>query len=194
MRIYDVAGVPAEKGKNLMSRIGKKPIPVPSGVSVSIDNQHVRVKGPLGELHLDIPEPITAAQEDNQLLVKRVSDDRKQRALQGLVRALLANNITGVSKGFSKNLVIEGVGFRAKVKGKHLTMNLGYSHPVEYTVPDGVELTVEKNKISLHGADKQVVGQVAAEIRSFRKVEPYKGKGIRYEGEVVQRKVGKVGT
>jgi len=177
-----------------MSRVGKKPIPIPSGVDVSIKDQNIMVKGPLGQLEYSFPARINTEIVENQVIVKRLKDDREDRALHGLARALIANLVKGVSVGFTKTLIIEGVGYRAQMKGSTLTMNLGFSHPIDYLIPDGVSLKVEKNVLSLSGIDKQQVGQVAAIIRDFRKVEPYKGKGIRYKDEVVRRKVGKVGT
>lgn len=177
-----------------MSRIGKLPISIPSGIEVKIKGKNVFVKGPLGKLEYDIPEQITIEQEDTTLTLKRPSDHRIDRSMHGLARALVANMITGVSKGFEKQLIVEGVGYKAAAKGDLLVLNLGYSHPIELGMPDGVSFSVEKNKITLKGIDKQKVGQTAAEIRSLRKVEPYKGKGIRYADEHVRRKVGKVGT
>ena len=177
-----------------MSRIGKLPINIPSGLEVKIKGKLVSVKGPLGKLEYEIPEQITIEQEDNSLTLKRPSDHRVDRAMHGLARALVANMVTGVSKGFEKKLIVEGVGYKAAAKGDLLVLNLGYSHPIELSMPEGVSFKVEKNTITLQGIDKQRIGQTAAEIRSLRKVEPYKGKGIRYSDEHVRRKVGKVGT
>ena len=178
-----------------MSRVGRKLIPIPSGVEVKIKNRAVAVKGPLGELNYLLPENIDIKEENKSIQISRKSDDRFQRSLHGLVRSLVANMVHGVSVGFTRVLILEGVGYRAQTKGDStLVLNVGYSHPVEYQAPSGIKISVEKNKISIHGVDKQQVGQTAANIRMFRKVEPYKGKGIRYEDEVVRRKVGKVGT
>jgi len=177
-----------------MSRVGKKLIPIPSGVKIKIDNKDANIQGPLGILDYKLPNGIKAELRDQHIEVTRSSEERSQRSLHGLARSLLSNMVLGVSQGFSKILILDGVGYRAQAKGNQLTLNLGYSHPVEYNVPDSITIKVEKNKITLKGIDKQLVGQVAAIIRDFRKVEPYKGKGIRYEKEVVRRKVGKVGT
>jgi large subunit ribosomal protein L6 len=176
-----------------MSRIGNQPIPLPSGVAVAINERALTVKGPKGELNIDLPEGITARLEGEELVLERPDDERESKALHGLARSLLNNMITGVNVGFRKELEIVGVGYRAAAKGSNaLELQLGYSHPVNYQAPDGIEFEVpDQQKISISGIDKQVVGQVAAEIRSFRKPEPYKGKGIRYAGEHVIRKAGK---
>ena len=176
-----------------MSRIGNQPIPVPSGVDVSVADRAVTVKGPKGELNIDLPEGITARVDGEELIVERPDDERESKALHGLARSLVNNMVVGVHEGFRKELEIIGVGYRAAAKGKNaLEMQLGYSHPVNYEAPEGIEFEVpDQQKISISGIDKQVVGQVAAEIRSFRKPEPYKGKGIRYVGEHVIRKAGK---
>ena len=177
-----------------MSRIGKKPVPVPSGVTVSIDAQSVVVKGPKGELSRVLPEKVKIAQEGEQVVVTRQDDSRTARARHGLSRTLIANMVEGVSKGFEKRLEIKGVGYRASVKGKTLTMNLGYSHPVEFEPPAGIEFKVESNtNVIVSGIDKELVGTVAAKIRDARPPEPYKGKGVRYLGEMVRRKAGKAG-
>jgi large subunit ribosomal protein L6 len=177
-----------------MSRIGKLPIPLPAGVTVVIDGQHVAVKGPKGELALTISEPITAVLEDNTVIVARPDDEAKSKSLHGLTRTLIANNVHGVSTGFSKSLEIVGTGYRAASKGATLELALGFSHPVVVTPPAGITLTVEgNNKIIVSGIDKQAVGEMAANIRKLRKPEPYKGKGVRYEGEHVRRKAGKSG-
>lgn len=177
-----------------MSRIGKLPIPLPAGVTVVIDGQHVAVKGPKGELALTISEPITAVLEDNTVIVARPDDEAKSKSLHGLTRTLIANNVHGVSTGFSKSLEIVGTGYRAASKGETLELALGFSHPVVVTPPAGITLTVEgNNKIIVSGIDKQAVGEMAANIRKLRKPEPYKGKGVRYEGEHVRRKAGKSG-
>ncbi len=177
-----------------MSRIGKKPVPVPSGVTVSIDAQSVAVKGPKGELSRVLPGEVNIAQEGEQVVVTRQDDSRLARARHGLSRTLIANMVEGVSKGFEKRLEIKGVGYRAAVKGKTLTMNLGYSHPVEFEPPAGIEFKVESNtNVIVSGIDKELVGTIAAKIRDARPPEPYKGKGVRYLGEMVRRKAGKSG-
>lgn len=178
-----------------MSRIGKSPITVPAGVEVSTSGQHVTVKGAKGELSIVLPEGISLTVEDGTATVDRSSDDRSQRALHGLNRSLINNMVIGVSEGFVKNLEIVGVGYRAAAKGNNeLDMSLGFSHPVSVKAPEGVTFDVpEPTKISVIGIDKQIVGQVAAEIRDLRKPEPYKGKGVRYAGERVVRKAGKAG-
>lgn len=177
-----------------MSRIGRKPIDVPSGVEVKIDGSHIAVKGPKGTLERDVHNDITVAMEGNVINVTRPSDKKEHRALHGLTRSLVNNMVVGVSEGFKKELEIQGVGYRCLKQGKDLVMNLGYSHQV--IVPEIPGITIEvpaPNKIIVNGPDKQVVGQFAAEIREKRPPEPYKGKGIRYVGEYVQRKEGKAG-
>ncbi|MCJ8329196.1 MAG: 50S ribosomal protein L6 [Lentisphaeria bacterium] len=174
-----------------MSRIGKKPITVPEKVEVKIDGSKVTVKGSKAELSHVIPDCIEIVQEDKLLLVNRKIETKDARALHGLTRSLINNMIVGVDTGFKKDLEMRGVGYRAAVKGKQLVLSVGYSHPVEYDIADGIEISVEANVISVAGADKQQVGQVAAEIRDYRKPEPYKGKGIRYVGEYVIQKEGK---
>jgi large subunit ribosomal protein L6 len=175
-----------------MSRIGKNPIPVPSGVTVKIDGTTSVVKGPKGEHKQHIPEGLTYEEKDGVLTITRLDDSKTTRARHGLVRALIANQMTGVTNGFVKKLEIIGVGYRAAVKGKVLDLQLQFSHPVEYPIPDDIQITCPDNThIEVTGVDKQRVGQVAAEIRAYRKPEPYKGKGIRYEGETVIRKAGK---
>ncbi|MEM9806027.1 MAG: 50S ribosomal protein L6 [Cyanobacteria bacterium P01_D01_bin.56] len=177
-----------------MSRIGKKPVPVPSGVTVSIDNQSVVIKGPKGELSRILPAEVSITQEGEEIVVTRNGDSRTSRAYHGLSRTLIANMIEGVSKGFEKRLEIKGVGYRAAVKGKTLNMNLGYSHPVEFEPPAGIEFKVESNtNVIVSGIDKELVGTMAAKIRDARPPEPYKGKGVRYLGEMVRRKAGKAG-
>ncbi|GAB3072705.1 50S ribosomal protein L6 [Corynebacterium aquatimens] len=177
-----------------MSRIGKNPITIPNGVDTKIDGQHVEVKGPKGTLSLDIPEPITAAVEDNQIVVSRPDDNRTNRSLHGLSRSLINNLVVGVTEGYKINMEIFGVGYRVQQKGKDLEFSLGYSHPILIAAPEGVTFAVDGNtKFSIEGIDKQQVGQIAANIRRLRKDDPYKGKGIRYEGEQVRRKVGKTG-
>lgn len=178
-----------------MSRIGKKPISLPKGVEVKRDGNTVSVKGPKGALTQDIPEEITFVQEDEQLLVKRPSDDKKHRALHGLSRALIANMVEGVTNGYEKKLELVGVGYRAQLQGKKLVISIGFSHPVEVDPPEGIEFEVPAvTKITVKGIDKQLVGNTAAHIRAIRKPEPYKGKGIKYENEVIRRKAGKAGA
>ena len=175
-----------------MSRIGKQPIPVPSGVDVKIDGASVVVKGPKGELSQSFSELLTIELEDGNIVVTRPDDGREARSLHGLTRTLLANMVTGVSEGYSKNLEIVGVGYRATLKGSDLELALGFSHPVVVKPEPGITFEVPApNKITVSGIDKQRVGQVAADIRKWRKPEPYKGKGVRYEGEYVRRKLGK---
>lgn len=175
-----------------MSRIGKQPITVPSGVEVRIGEDSVTVKGAKGELTAPLFKGITVTQEGDQLLVHCADlEDKKTKSFYGLVRALIANNVIGVSTGFQKVLELRGVGYRAQAQGKKLNLSLGFSHPIEYQLPDGVDAKVEQSKIIVTGFDKQKVGQVAAEIRAFRPPEPYKGKGVRYENEYVAMKEGK---
>jgi large subunit ribosomal protein L6 len=177
-----------------MSRIGKLPIPVPAGVEVKIDGAVVEVKGPKGTLSHTVPAPIQIALEDGTLVVSRPDDERTSRSLHGLTRTLIANNITGVTDGFSKGLEIVGTGYRVTQKGAALEFALGYSHPITVEPPAGISFVVEGNtKLTVVGIDKQAVGEVAANIRKLRKPEPYKGKGVRYAGEVVRRKAGKAG-
>jgi large subunit ribosomal protein L6 len=178
-----------------MSRIGKMPIAIPQGVEININGQHVSVKGPKGELNLEISEPIKVAVEENEIIVTRPDEEQTSKALHGLSRTLIANNVHGVSQGFQKSLEIVGTGYRAVAKGSSIELALGLSHPVVVDPPNGVTLQVEgQNKIIVSGIDKQAVGEVAANIRKLRKPEPYKGKGIRYEGEYVRRKAGKAGA
>ncbi|HLH16458.1 MAG TPA: 50S ribosomal protein L6 [Bryobacteraceae bacterium] len=175
-----------------MSRIGKKPIPLPGGVKVQIGEQ-LEVTGPKGKLTVPIPSGITIEQADGRLEVKRASDEHA--ALHGLTRALAANAVQGVSTGFTRELDIVGIGYRADVKGKIATFTLGYSHPIEFLLPDGVDLKVDKQThLILSGHDRQLLGQVAANIRALRKPDPYKNKGVRYTGEVLRKKVGKTGA
>lgn len=178
-----------------MSRIGHMPVDVPSGVDIKIKGTHVRVKGPKGELEFTFSPSLKISFEEGQILVTRPSEDREIRTLHGTTRALLNNMVIGVSEGFSKDLELVGVGYRANLQGKNLVLNVGYSHPVEITPPDGIifEVTEKSRKIIVQGYDKQKVGQVAADIRKVRPPEPYKGKGIRYSGEYVRRKAGKAG-
>ncbi len=175
-----------------MSRIGKEPISVPSDVQVSIEGRSVEVTGPKGSLDLDLPGEINVRQEDDTVLVERPNDDRKNKALHGLTRSLINNMVIGVSEGFKKELEIVGVGYRAAISGDGLELQLVFSHPVKVNAPDGITFDVpEPTQIIVSGINKEVVGQVAADIRSYRKPEPYKGKGIRYVGEHVARKAGK---
>ncbi|WP_416443063.1 50S ribosomal protein L6 [Leucobacter sp. HNU] len=177
-----------------MSRIGKLPIAVPGSVNVSIDGQTVTVKGPKGELTLVVAEPIRVALEDGQVLVTRPDDERDSRALHGLTRTLINNDIIGVTEGYSKQLEVVGTGYRVQQKGAGLELALGFSHPVNVEAPEGITLSVEGNtKITVSGISKQAVGEAAANIRKLKKPEPYKGKGIRYAGENVRRKAGKAG-
>ncbi len=176
-----------------MSRIGNSPITIPSGVEATVSGQTVTVKGPKGQLTQELPAGITAAIDDGVLTVSRPDDERQNRALHGLSRSLIANMVTGVTEGFVKSLEIQGVGYRAQAKGKNaIELALGFSHPVKVEAPEGIEFDVpEPTRINVVGIDKQLVGQVAADIRDWRKPEPYKGKGIRYVGERVMRKAGK---
>jgi large subunit ribosomal protein L6 len=175
-----------------MSRVGKQPIPIPSGVKVTRDGGQITVKGPKGELSMQLQPGIAVMEEDSVLTLKQERTDREGPAMYGLSRALLANMVKGVSEGFSRTLEIQGTGYRATMKGKSLELLLGFSHPIEFAVPKGIEITVESpTKVVVKGIDKQQVGQVAAVIRGFRPPEPYKGKGVRYEGEHVRRKAGK---
>ena len=177
-----------------MSRIGKMPIPVPAGVEVKIDGNVVSVKGSKGTLTHTVPAPITAAVEGDSIVVTRPDDERVSRSLHGLTRTLIANNIQGVTTGFTKGLEIVGTGYRVTAKGSDIEFALGYSHPILVQAPAGITFTVEGNtKVTVSGIDKQAVGEVAANLRKLRKPEPYKGKGVRYAGEVVRRKAGKSG-
>jgi large subunit ribosomal protein L6 len=178
-----------------MSRIGKLPIPVPSGVDVTIDGRRVTVRGPKGELSHTVAEPITVDRgEDGVLLVRRPDDERESRALHGLSRTLVANMVTGVTQGYAKTLEIVGTGYRVVPKGGDLEFSLGFSHPVPVRAPDGIAFRVETaTRFVVEGIDKQKVGEVAANIRKIRPPEPYKGKGVRYQGEQVRRKAGKTG-
>jgi large subunit ribosomal protein L6 len=178
-----------------MSRIGKLPIPVPSGVDVTIDGRVVRVKGPKGELSHTVVPPITVERaEDGALLVRRPDDERESRALHGLSRSLIANMVTGVTQGYSRTLEIVGTGYRVQARGRDLEFALGFSHPVPVPAPDGITFRVETpTRFVVEGIDKQKVGEVAANIRRLRRPDPYKGKGVRYQGEVIRRKAGKTG-
>ena len=175
-----------------MSRIGKQPINIPEGVEIKIDGQKVTLKGKKGQLFLDVHPLVKVVQKDNQLLVSIAEQDKFSRSLWGTNRALLANLVKGVTEGFTKKLEFKGVGYKVNLAGNKMTLEVGYSHPVEYILPEGVEGKVEKSIITISGIDKAIVGQAAAEIRAIRKPEPYKGKGIKYVDEVIRRKVGKV--
>ena len=174
-----------------MSRIGKQPVKIPSNVEVAIDGGHVSVKGPKGALSMEVHPTILAEKKDDTILVRPKSDNKNSSALWGLTRALIANMVKGAEIGYSKKLEIEGVGYRAHLEGKNLVMQLGFSHLIQFPVPENVSVRVEGNVIEVSGADRQQVGQAAAKIRAFKKPEPYKGKGIHYEGEHIRRKAGK---
>lgn len=177
-----------------MSRIGKLPITVPAGVEVHLEAQLIRIKGKKGELSFTFQPSVSVAHEGNQIIVKRKNDTPESRAFHGLTRSIIQNMVTGVSEGFEKRLEIIGVGYRAQISGKKLTLNLGFSHPVEMEAPEGIDMEMDKdqkNVLIIRGYDKQVVGEFAANIRKFRPPEPYKGKGVRYVGEYVARKAGK---
>jgi|SRR6185312_11168366 len=177
-----------------MSRIGRLPITIPAGVDLKVNGSEVSVKGAKGELSLTVPAPITVSLEENTLTVSRPNDERESRSLHGLTRTLISNLITGVTEGYSKRLEIHGTGYRVLAKGANLEFALGYSHPVLVEAPAGITLAVEgNNKVVVSGINKQQVGEVSANIRKLRRPDPYKGKGIRYEGEVIRRKVGKAG-
>jgi large subunit ribosomal protein L6 len=178
-----------------MSRIGKQPVLVPAGVDVTIDGRNVSVKGPKGTLNLDVAEPITVERnDDGAIVVSRPDDDRRSRSLHGLSRTLVANLVTGVTEGYTRKMEIFGVGYRVQLKGSNLEFALGYSHPVVIEAPEGITFAVETpTKFSVTGIDKQKVGQISAVIRRLRRPDPYKGKGVRYEGEQIRRKVGKTG-
>lgn len=177
-----------------MSRIGKRPIPVPDKVTVTLNGNQVTVKGPKGQLERELPEGVTVSQENNTVVITRVNDSRTSRERHGLCRTLVANMVEGVSNGYSKDLEIIGVGYRAAVKGKDLVLNVGYSNPVTIEPPDGIQFAVDKNtKVTVSGINKELVGNTAARVRGTRPPEPYKGKGVRYSGEFVRRKAGKAG-
>jgi len=178
-----------------MSRIGKKPIAIPAGVNISLTGDMLQVAGPRGRLSQTIPSSVTVTVSPLEITVTRHSDEHSVRAMHGLIRSLIANMVTGVTKGYQKVLEINGVGYRAAVKGQVLNLNLGHSHPIDFEIPQGIKISVDKNvRVVVEGFDKQLVGQVAANIRQYRPVEPYLGKGIRYEGEKVRKKVGKTGA
>jgi large subunit ribosomal protein L6 len=178
-----------------MSRIGRKPVSLPKGVTLQVEGNTVAVKGPRGELRRTLHPEMEVAFKDNQFTVARPSDEKRHKALHGLTRTLVQNMVDGVSKGFSKSLEIQGVGYKAEAKPYGVNLIVGYSHPVKYEAPKGIKITVDNNvMLKIDGADKELVGQVAAELRSVRPPEPYKGKGIRYVGEQVRRKAGKTGA
>ena len=178
-----------------MSRIGKKPIPVPQGVKVAVEEGMVRAEGPKGKLSQSIPSSLSVTMESNVLTVARSSDHRNVRALHGLTRSLLANMVTGVKDGFERKLEIVGIGYRCQLQGKALQLALGYSHPIVFPLPEGIQAEVDRQvAITLRGADKALLGQTAAKLRALRKPDPYKGKGIKYADEVIRRKVGKAGA
>lgn len=177
-----------------MSRIGKKPVPIPAGVEVNVGDSEVVVKGPKGQLSQPLLPGIRINVDNGHVVVERTSDEKRHRAMHGLARSLVANMVEGVTKGYQKNLELKGVGYRAQMQGKNLVLSVGYSHPVEIAPPEGIELEVpQPTKIVVKGIDKQLVGQVAADIRAVRPPEPYLGKGIMYEGERIRRKAGKSG-
>jgi large subunit ribosomal protein L6 len=177
-----------------MSRIGRLPVPLPPGVEVALEGSHIAVKGPKGQLERELPPEMRVVQEDGTLRVERPSDDKRSRELHGLTRTLVANMVTGVTEGYRKALEITGVGYRAQLVGSKLQLNLGYSHPIEIEPPEGISFEVENPvRLAVVGIDKELVGHVAARVRSSRKPEPYKGKGVRYAGEYVRRKAGKAG-
>lgn len=178
-----------------MSRVGKAPVPVPEGVKLDLDGLYLKVTGPKGSLEQTFQPGVKVSIEGAEIIVTRESDRKEHRALHGLTRALIDNMVTGVTRGFEKTLLIEGVGYRASLQGKTLNLLLGYSHPVSVTPPEGIDIVVDgQQTIKVSGIDKQAVGQIAANIRALRKPEPYKGKGIRYENEYIKRKVGKAGV
>lgn len=176
-----------------MSRIGRLPITIPSGVDVTIDGARVSVKGPKGQLEHSLPTPITATLEEGQVIVARPDDERESRSLHGLSRTLISNMVEGVTNGFSKQLEVVGTGYRVQAKGQDLEFALGYSHPVPVKCPEGIAFTVAGNTVTVAGIDKQKVGETAANIRKLRRPDPYKGKGVRYAGEQIRRKAGKAG-
>ena len=176
-----------------MSRIGKLPISVPSGVEVAINGSDVSVKGPKGELGMSVDGPIEAKLEENTITVTRPDDERESRSLHGLTRTLINNMIVGVTDGYSKKLELHGTGYRVLAKGNDLEMQLGFSHSIDVVAPEGISFAIEGNTVTVSGIDKQLVGETAANIRKLRITEPYKGKGIRYEGETIRRKAGKAG-
>jgi large subunit ribosomal protein L6 len=177
-----------------MSRIGKQPISIPPGVDVVVDGDGVRVKGPMGELKRSVHPKISVKRDGDVLLVMANDESREARSLHGLFGALVSNMVTGVTKGFQRGLEIVGVGYRAEMKGRTAVFNLGYSHPIHFDLPEGIDAAIEKNKIVLSGIDKELLGVTAAKIRGLRAPEPYKGKGIKYADEIIRRKAGKAGA
>lgn len=178
-----------------MSRVGNKIIPIPAGVKINVQDGSVDVQGPKGKLTTPIPQGISFEMSEGKLTAKRASESKQHRALHGLARSLVANAVKGVTEGFKKDLEIVGIGYRAELRGHSMVFSLGYSHPVEYPIPSGINITVEKQtRLQVSGIDRQKVGQVSAQIRSLRKPDPYKNKGIRYAGEKLKKKVGKTGA
>ncbi len=177
-----------------MSRIGKKPIAIPKGVEVRLEGVQLIIKGPKGELNLSIHPDVKLDMESGSISVSVVDETRESRSIHGLFRVLIDNMVTGVTKGFERVLEIVGVGYRAELKGRTAVFNLGYSHPINFELPEGIDAKIEKTKITLSGIDRELLGMTAAKIRSFRKPEPYKGKGIKYAGEMIRRKAGKAGA
>ena len=177
-----------------MSRIGRLPVQLPQGVTVTVTATEMSAKGPKGQMARPLPSHVELEVSDDQVLVKRLNDSKPARERHGLTRSLLQGLVTGVSEGWSKTLEIEGVGYKANAKGKDLVLNLGYSHPINFPIPEGIEITVARNVIHVSGIDKELVGQTAAVIRRFRAPDPYKGKGIRYKGEYIRLKAGKAGS
>jgi large subunit ribosomal protein L6 len=177
-----------------MSRVGKLPITIPAGVDIDITGTRIKVKGPTGTLERDLTPVLSVVTEDGQLRVVRPNEDKRSRELHGLTRTLISNMVVGVTEGYTRNLEIQGVGYRAQLVGQKLQLNLGYSHPIEIDPPEGIAFAVETpTKVAVTGIDKELVGRIAAQVRGTRKPEPYKGKGVRYAGEVVRRKAGKAG-
>jgi large subunit ribosomal protein L6 len=195
VKCFAISGNQRIKNKGqIMSRIGKSPISIPPKVQIEIEGSRIAVKGPKGELSRVLPTAVTVEQSGETLLVKRSDESRSSRQLHGLSRTLVANMVEGVSKGFQRRLEIQGVGYRAQVQGRNLNLNIGYSHPVQISPPEGIQFAVEGNtNVVVSGFDKELVGNIAAQIRDVRPPEPYKGKGIRYAGEMVRRKAGKAG-
>jgi large subunit ribosomal protein L6 len=178
-----------------MSRVGRSEIPIPKGVNVELAAARVTVKGPKGELTQRLPDGITVVQQDGKLAVQRSGNERRERELHGLIRSLLANAVKGVTEGFSRELEITGIGYKAAVSGRTVTLNLGFSHPIEFALPDGIEVAIEKQtQLTVRGADKALVGEVASALRRLRRPDAYKGKGVRYKGETIKLKVGKSGA